>query len=125
MSGKRYLLDTNAISALLQGNSQLVSLLQEADWVGISVISQLELLAFSGLSQSDRQVFEQFLQRTNVIDLATGNVALIEKIIQIRQDFRLKLPDAIIAATALQSAASLITADREFAKIPTLAVVGW
>jgi tRNA(fMet)-specific endonuclease VapC len=61
MSGKRYLLDTNAISALLQGNLQLVSLLQEADWVGISVISQLELLAFSGLSQSDRQVFDQFL----------------------------------------------------------------
>jgi tRNA(fMet)-specific endonuclease VapC len=125
MSGKRYLLDTNAISALLQGSSQLVSLLQEADWVGISVISQLELLAFSGLSQDDRQIFDQFLQRADVIDLTTSNTALIEKIIQIRQDFRLKLPDAIIAATALQSTASLITADREFAKISKLTIVGW
>jgi tRNA(fMet)-specific endonuclease VapC len=70
MSGKRYVLDTNAISALLQGNLQLVSLLREADWIGISVISQLELLAFSGLSQSDRQVFDRFLQRVEVIDLA-------------------------------------------------------
>ncbi len=37
MSGNCYLLDTNAISALLQGNAQLVQLLQEADWVGITM----------------------------------------------------------------------------------------
>ena len=48
MSGNRYLLDTNAIVALLQGNAQLVQLLQNADWIGISVISQIEFLAFSG-----------------------------------------------------------------------------
>jgi predicted nucleic acid-binding protein len=36
MSGNRYLLDTNAIVTLLQGNSQLVQLLQSANWVGIS-----------------------------------------------------------------------------------------
>ncbi len=35
MSGERYLLDTNAIVALLQGNSQLIQLLQNADWIGI------------------------------------------------------------------------------------------
>jgi tRNA(fMet)-specific endonuclease VapC len=55
MNGNRYLLDTNAIVALLQGNSQLIQLLQNADWIGISVISQIEFLAFSGLSQGDRQ----------------------------------------------------------------------
>lgn len=41
MSGERYLLDTNAIVALLQGNSQLIQLLQNADWIGISVISKI------------------------------------------------------------------------------------
>ncbi|MGK7871873.1 MAG: hypothetical protein AB4426_00675 [Xenococcaceae cyanobacterium] len=49
MSGERYLLDTNAIVALLKENSQLILLLQNADWIGISVISQIEFLAFSGL----------------------------------------------------------------------------
>ncbi len=58
MSGNRYLLDTNAIVALLQGNSQLIQLLHNAGWVGISVISQIEFLAFSGLSQEDRQLFQ-------------------------------------------------------------------
>ncbi len=53
MNGNRYLLDTNAIVALLQGNPQITRLLQNADWIGISVISQIEFLAFSGLSQAD------------------------------------------------------------------------
>lgn len=54
MSGKRYLLDTNAIVSLLQGSEELITLLQNAEWVGISVISQIEFLAFSELSESDR-----------------------------------------------------------------------
>jgi len=63
MSGERYLLDTNAIVALLQGNSQLIQLLQNPDWIGISVISQIEFMAFTGLTEADRQLFEQFIQR--------------------------------------------------------------
>ena len=57
MSGNRYLLDTNAIIALLQKDSNLVKLLQNADWVGVSVISQIEFLAFSGLSEADLRLF--------------------------------------------------------------------
>lgn len=57
MSGNRYLLDTNAIVALLQGTPQLIQLLQNADWIGVSVISQIEFLAFSGLEQNNRQLF--------------------------------------------------------------------
>lgn len=101
MSGNRYLLDTNAIVALLQGNSQLLQLLQNADWIGISIISQLEFLAFSGLSPSDIQVFQQFLQRVEVVSLMAGDTVLIQQIIQLRQQYRLKLPDAIVAAMAL------------------------
>jgi predicted nucleic acid-binding protein len=41
MSGNRYVLDTNAIVALLQGTPQLIQLLQNADWIAISVISQI------------------------------------------------------------------------------------
>jgi tRNA(fMet)-specific endonuclease VapC len=125
MNGRRYLLDTNAIAALLRGNLQLVDLLQEAEWIGISVISQLEFLAFSGLSQSDYQVFDQFLERVEVIDLAASNVTLMAEIIQVRQQIKLKLPDAIIAATALQAEAILITADKEFSKLAALIVTGW
>ncbi len=125
MNGNRYVLDTNAIVALLQSNSQLVQLLQNANWVGISVISQIEFLAFSGLTQSDRQLFQQFLRRVEVIGLTTGDAGLIEKIIEIRQQYRLKLPDAVIAAIAIQNLAGLVTADQEFAKLTPLTVITW
>jgi tRNA(fMet)-specific endonuclease VapC len=125
MSGKRYLLDTNAVVALLKGSATLVTLLQNADWVGISIISQIEFLAFSGLSKDDRQLFEEFLKRVEVIDLLASNSLLIEQIIQIRLQYRVKLPDAIIASTALQAGASLVTADRELTKVTSLTVVNW
>ncbi|MDY6785547.1 MAG: type II toxin-antitoxin system VapC family toxin [Cyanobacteriota bacterium] len=125
MSGNRYVLDTNAIVALLQGNTQLVQLLQNANWIGISVISQIEFLAFSGLSETDRQLFQQFFQRVEVIGLSVSNGELIKKIVEIRQQYRLKLPDAIIAAMTIQNAALLVTADREFSKVTTLTVTRW
>lgn len=46
MSGNRYLLDTNAIVALLQGNKRIIQLLLNANWIGISIISQIEFLVF-------------------------------------------------------------------------------
>lgn len=125
MSGNRYVLDTNAIVALLQGNIQLVELLKDADWIGVSVISKIEFLVFPGLTQEDRQIFEQFLQRVEVLGLVAIDAVLIEKIIEIRQQHRLKLPDAVIAAMAIQNSASLVTADREFAKVTILTVINW
>jgi len=47
MSGnRRFLLDTNAIVSLLAGNSHLADLLESAEYVGISIVSYLEFLAF-------------------------------------------------------------------------------
>jgi tRNA(fMet)-specific endonuclease VapC len=125
MSGERCLLDTNAIVALLQGDVRLVQLLRSAEWVGISVISRIEFLAFSGLTEADRQLFQHFLQRVEVLGLAADDAALIEKIISVRQQHRFKLPDAVIAAMALLKNAALVTADREFAKATDLTVINW
>ena len=125
MSGNRYVLDTNAIVALLQGNIQLIDLLKDANWIGVSVISQIEFLVFPGLTQDDRQLFEQFLQRVEVLGLGAIDAVLIDKIVEIRQQHRLKLPDAVIAAMAIQNSATLVTADREFGKVTILTVINW
>jgi len=125
MNGNRYVLDTNAIVALLQGNTQLVQLLQNANWIGISVISQIEFLVFSGLTQSDLELFQQFIRRVEIVGLTAGDAPLIENIIEIRQQYRLKLPDAVIAAITIQNSAILVTADQEFAKVNTLTVINW
>ena len=125
MNGNRYLLDTNAIVALLQRDSKLIQLLQNAEWIGMSVISQLEFLAFSGLSEADIQIFQQFLRRVEVIDLFSQNKLLIDRIIVIRQQYRLKLPDAIIVATARENSAILVTRDIQLNKLTDTTVIDW
>jgi tRNA(fMet)-specific endonuclease VapC len=47
MSGNRYFLDTNSIIQLLKANKQLLGILKNADYIGISVISRLEFFVFS------------------------------------------------------------------------------
>ena len=121
MSGERHLLDTNAIIALLQGDQRIIHQLQNAEWVGISIINQLEFLAFAGLSESDRQAFNKFLQRVEVVGLEPSQAELIQLTIQLRQQHRLPLPDAIIASTAIQADACLVTADQQLHSIPAVA----
>ncbi|MFE1744366.1 type II toxin-antitoxin system VapC family toxin [Coleofasciculus sp. H7-2] len=125
MRGERYLLDTNAIIALLQGNEQLTQLLQDAEWVGISIISQIEFLAFAGLTEAHRQVFNEFLHRVEVVWIESSQSSLIDLTIQLRQQYRLRLPDALIAATSIESGASLVTADTQLQNVPDLDTVGF
>ena len=112
VSGDRYLLDTNAVIALLRGNKRLAALLADAVWIGISVITVLEYRAFKGLVDSDRRLFSNVLQRVAVVDLLVSQNAMIDDIIELRKTYNLKLPDAIIAASAANNKAVLITADK-------------
>jgi len=125
MNGNRYLLDTNAIIALLQGNKALLQQLQNAEWVGISVISQLEFLVFPDLTDADKDYFNKFLQRVDVIGLTTAQLSLIATIIDLRRQYRLKLPDAIIVGAAIQYSATLISADERLHKIDEVSALNF
>jgi tRNA(fMet)-specific endonuclease VapC len=117
MSGDRYLLDTNAIVSLLRGGGALQKRLQSADWVGISILSFIEFLAFPNLSESDRKIFQEFSEAIDVVGLDQTERALIDRVISLRSQHRLKLPDAIIAATAIERSAILITDDQQLRKL--------
>ncbi len=124
MSGERYLLDTNAIIVLLRGRPSLLKRLKEAAWVGISILSQLEFLAFPNLSRDDIRNFADLTNRLDVIGLERTQSGLIDRIIQVRRQHRLKLPDAIIAGTALYCGAVLVTEDQQLRNIPTVTAIG-
>jgi len=108
---------------LLQGNKQIIQYLHDAQWIGISVISQIEFLVFPDLTDDDKSIFKQFLQRIDVIGLSSKQDELIELIIKLRQQYNLKLPDVIIAATAILYNADLITFDNQFRRIKELNVI--
>ena len=120
MSGERYLLDTNAIVCLLRGDQALHQRLQRAEWVGISILSQIEFLAFPNLSENDRRIFQEFSDAVEVVGLERTERALIDRIVSLRAQHRLKLPDAIIAATAVERDATLITDDHQLRKLSAI-----
>jgi len=125
MSGKlRALLDTNAVISLLAGNRDLSLRLEHAEYVGISIVTYLEFLAFDGLTDDDRDCFATFCKRVHVEPLTIDDNALLERALDLRSHYHLKLPDAIIGATALSRNALLITNDSHFSDIPLFAVQG-
>jgi len=123
MSGNRFLLDTNAVIALLQGNKQLLLLLNAADWIGVSIISKLEFLSFSEITNDDINLFGKFLQKVDVIDLCNDENNLISRVIEFRKTYNIKLPDAIIAASAHYSNAVLVSKDKSLGKINNIKVL--
>ena len=125
MNGDRFLLDTNAIVALLDGNGTINSLIIGSDWVGISIISVIEYISFSNLSTDDLTLLNSFLKRVEVIDLSIDNLEILLDTSKIRVLYNLKLPDAIIAATSMANKAGLITADKGFNKVKELKVVSF
>jgi tRNA(fMet)-specific endonuclease VapC len=125
MNGNRYILDTNAIVALLKGNPEVISAIKNAEWMGISIISLIEFLAFPELVDEDIALFNQFMSRIEVISLDRNDEKLIDSIIALRKKYRIKLPDSIIVSTALISDASLLTADRQISNIKELAVINF
>jgi hypothetical protein len=124
MSGTNYFLDTNAIIALLDGNRQIENILPSATWTGTSVVCIIEFLSFPDLSVNDRSLLYSLTQRIGVISIENSFQEL-EQVANIRKQTRLKLPDSVIAATALAMNAILISNDREITAIPNFSVVNF
>ena len=122
MNGTRYLFDANANIALLKGNSRLDNLLLQADWIATSIINVLEFLSFSYLNETDKKVFYEFISRIRVIPVSDTDRNVLETIAELRIFQHLKLPDAIIAGTAINNNAVLLTNDKAFSKIPLLKI---
>jgi predicted nucleic acid-binding protein len=102
----RYLLDTNAIIYLVGG--QLAEPLPAGHY-SFSVVSEIELLSFSGLSGEDEQKIGELL---SLLERVEFTQAVRLEAIKLRKQKRLKLPDAIIAASAINRKATLLTNDQ-------------
>lgn len=123
--GLKLLLDTNAAIALLKNDREIVKLVSASSEIYLSIISELEFASFTNLSSTDLSLFNTFTERVNVVDLNHSHHLLKNKICEIRKSYRLKLPDAIIAASAIMSNCLLVSADKEFAKIKELKLADW
>lgn len=117
-------IDTNILIAYLKAEPAVVMALSEWKQTGralfVSSISVCEVLAFSGLTESEQDKIREFFQNFTSIPF---NDVVAESAALIRRNYGLEIPDAAIAATAWLQQAPLVTRDRQFRKIKEIAIV--
>lgn len=107
-----FVLDTNFILNYLNGAPGPARFLETKDdpelW--ISDITRLELLSYPLLDAEEKGRIMDFLEHVEILPVlgAVGDIA-----IEFRKATRRKLPDSIIAATAVYLGAPLVTGDKE------------
>jgi predicted nucleic acid-binding protein len=104
--GQGYLLDSNVIIDLIGKKLpiQTINVIGE-NFILSSDVSRIEVLGFSN-SREEEEGFISFFSDLQILSLEE---AVIQKAIQIRKQKKIKLGDAIIAATALVHNLKLIT----------------
>jgi predicted nucleic acid-binding protein len=115
---QKYLLDTNVVldfmgKKLPDKSKVLLSKIID-NQINISAISKIELLGFDHVEQ-DLIAFVNFSEVYYIDD------KVIDQTIALRSKYKIKLPDAIIAATAIVNDLTLISRDfKDFQKITEL-----
>lgn len=113
-----FIADTNFLIYVHEGNEAIVPFL-DYDF-GVSFVSEIELLGFKGITEEQEHKLTQLLNDCFCLD---WNNRIKQQTIELRKKYSIKLPDAIIAATAIIYGAPLITADKGFDKITELDLI--
>jgi predicted nucleic acid-binding protein len=102
---KKYLLDTNSIIYALNSG-----FLFPKNKYYFSVITEIELLSFSKLTQEDSAILKSALSNVEYIGLSDD---IKNETINIRKNNKIELPDSIIVASSLNENAILVTSDKQ------------
>ncbi len=121
MAGK-YLMDTNSVIDYLDNKlPKSAAIKLDAEQLEISVITRMELLAWRNADTGQLAVLEEFINSITIWNL---DEPIIIKGIEVRKNYTIKLPDAIIAATALVGNLTLTTRNiTDFKNIPGLKLI--
>ena len=112
MTTDLFLIDTNVFILLF--NNVLAEPLPGGE-LACSIVTEMELLSFPTIAPSDEMSIREMLVGLTIYGI---DHQIKEKAIQLRRAYRLKLPDAVIAATAICHEAVLITNDEDLRRIP-------
>ena len=118
-----YLLDTNAVIYYFRGMQKAIAvfkLIEDAnEEVNLSVITKIELLSFD--NEDELKNIDRLLVNSRIFSL---DDEIVDKTIEVRRKYKLKLPDAINAATAMINNLILVTHNKkDFKEIRGLKII--
>jgi predicted nucleic acid-binding protein len=121
MSGRKLVLDSNIVIYIAQKQLDPQLFLLPEDQLFVSDITIMETLGYAFTDQFEKQEIESLL--SVLIRIPIENI-VVQNVVAIKQHHKIKLPDAIIAATALVYDCILVTRDSDdFAGLPGLVVI--
>lgn len=124
--GIKYLWDTNTAIYYLQKQfpasaEQFMDDILKEFQPCISAITEIELLCWKTANESDLDVLNSFITDSVVFELERD---IKNKTVALRKTHKIKLPDAIIAATAIVNGLTLLTRNvSDFQNIPDLSFI--
>jgi len=119
---ERYLMDTSAVIKYLNQtfSSKAIRFIDKVidESCNISFISEIELQSWQPPNEDDLNVYKQFITVSTIFNIDKNITATT---IEIRKKYKIKIADAIIAATALTNSFTLIADnDKDFLKVANL-----
>ncbi len=115
----RYLVDTNIVIKALNGDAACRNIIA-GNKIYISVVTEIERYSWNKLTEDDIAAIDAFLKQCFIYTFYT---ALKPIIIELRKRFGLKLPDAIIIATAIDNGLTVVSSESRFAKVQDLSFI--
>jgi predicted nucleic acid-binding protein len=118
MNGIDFLADTNFLIHINQGESVVEPFLDYN--LAVSFITEIELLGAFSISKSQKNQLKNLLNDCLILEM---NYQIKNTCIYIRNKYKIKIPDAIIAATAIEFNIPLLTSDQGFEKVKELDLI--
>lgn len=120
-----YLLDTNILIYHFNDDPAVQPIFEQIKAGAIlgyySPISWVELLCYPTLTEEQANEMREFLRQLTCVSLTE---LVLDRAAEIRRDYRLKLPDAIIAACAWVRGCTLVTRNvADFRRIDGLSIL--
>ena len=118
-SGKMTILDSNAIIYLSKGLINIDKIILDDEEYAISVITYMEVLGYEFESEEEEKFIHDFFA---LLQIKYLNSNIVQKVITLRKEQKIKLPDAIICATAIIEDAQLLTNDIKLKTVKDLKI---
>lgn len=125
-----YCLDTSAYSNFRRGHEELVALIDQADWIGVSTVTMGELrtgFLLGSRRERNESELDEFLANP-VVEVLQVDAEASRHYAEIVADLRragtpLPTNDIWIAATAARHGAAVLTCDEHFEQIARVGTV--